>query len=118
MQDSAGPGTAAGTKRELAVLDGGKVFGEAALMDPNHKSTLNIIAGHDGCVCYSLGKGDFERLLKSNLQAAFEKLAAKRERAKGAPAKPKYRDLELRRILGVGTFGRVKLVVRHASTVY
>jgi len=43
----------------------------------------------------------------------------KREAEAAAPEKPKYADLELRRILGVGTFGRVKLVLhKPTNTTY
>ena len=35
----------------------------------------------------------------------------KRDEEASKPDRPKFTDLELRRILGVGTFGRVKLVV-------
>ena len=41
----------------------------------------------------------------------------KREKAANAPEKPKFKDLELRRILGVGTFGRVKLVIHKPTGV-
>ena len=39
----------------------------------------------------------------------------RREAEAAKPDVPKYSDLELRRILGVGTFGRVKLVVHKPS---
>ena len=53
----------------------------------------------------------FNKVFGQSLKAKLDLLAKKRMEDNAKPPKPKFKDLDVRRILGVGTFGRVKLVV-------
>ena len=75
----------------------------------------SIVAADEGLVCYTLDKETFQKIFGGTMATLLDKVVKKREAEANAPDKPKYADLELRRILGVGTFGRVKLV-RHVPT--
>ena len=65
-------------------------------------------------MCYTCDRDTFTAVL-GPLQALIDNEMQKRDKALNRPDAPKFGDLELRRILGVGTFGRVKLVV-HKKT--
>jgi len=107
MQEGA-PGTVGG-KRELASLEAGKFFGERALLKPEPAMASIVAAGP--LVCYTLGREDFNAVFGGALQVLIDRAVKRREEEAARPDRPKFADLELRRILGVGTFGRVKLVI-------
>ena len=88
------------------------------LANPNPNPNPNpdqVTATSDDVVLMSLDRATFTSLLGS-LQAILNREAAKRHKEAEKARKPVVlmKDLEQRTILGVGTFGRVKLV-RHNS---
>jgi len=95
--------------RELAKLGPGKFFGERALLK-SEPASASIVGDEGGVVCFACDRQVFTALL-GPLQALIDKEVKRREDQANRPDRPKFTDLELRRILGVGTFGRVKLVV-------
>jgi len=99
-------------KRELAQLSTGMFFGERALLK-SEPAGASVVAAGD-LVCYCCDRKTFTELL-GPLQSLIDEVVRKREEMANRPDRPKFADLELRRILGVGTFGRVKLVV-HKNT--
>lgn len=93
-------------EQKLAELTEGQFFGERALLkDEPANATVSAM---DKLSTYSCDRATFNELL-GPLQGIIDGEVAKRAE-KGSPP-PKWSDLEIRRILGVGTFGRVKLVV-------
>jgi cGMP-dependent protein kinase len=104
--------------KEIATLKAGQFFGERALLkDEPANATIKT---NGSATCYICSRESFTTILGS-LQTLIDAEVARRERA-AASAKapqPKWEDLELRRILGVGTFGRVKLVLhKPTNTAY
>ncbi|KOO25648.1 camp-dependent protein kinase catalytic [Chrysochromulina tobinii] len=99
---------------EIATLTTGKFFGERALLKSEPASATIQAAGDQPLVCYTCDRDTFTAVL-GPLQSLIDKEMQKRDKALNRPDAPKFGDLELRRILGVGTFGRVKLVV-HKKT--
>jgi len=95
--------------RELAKLGPGKFFGERALLK-SEPASASIVGDEGGVVCFACDRQVFTALL-GPLQALIDREVKRREDQANRPDRPKFTDLELRRILGVGTFGRVKLVV-------
>lgn len=89
----------------LAELGEGQFFGERALLKDEPANAT--VCAKDTLNTYSCDRDTFNELL-GPLQGLIDGEVAKRA-DKSAPP-PKWSDLELRRILGVGTFGRVKLV--------
>jgi len=96
------------TPREIASLTEGKFFGERALL--KGEAANSTIKTKEAVACYCCDRETFTSIL-GPLEDFISAAIAKREKASKEPPKPKFKDLELRRILGVGTFGRVKLVV-------
>ena len=99
---------------EIATLTTGKFFGERALLKSEPASATIQATGDQPLVCYTCDRDTFTAVL-GPLQSLIDKEMQKRDKALNRPEAPKFGDLELRRILGVGTFGRVKLVV-HKKT--
>jgi CRP-like cAMP-binding protein len=98
-----------GVVKELAVLTAGTFFGERALL-LDEPAAATIKAAEDGpLVCYTIGRATFGSVLGS-MRDLLDQVVKRREEDAKRPKPPKWADLELRRILGVGTFGRVKLV--------
>jgi len=117
MQKGA-PGVQEDGVRELAMLEAPAYFGERAILQ-GEPAMASIVAADDGLVCFSLDRAAFQRIFGDTLRTLLDKVVKKREAEAAAPEKPKYADLELRRILGVGTFGRVKLVLhKPTNTTY
>jgi len=106
----------AGEERELARLSTGKFFGERALLKSEPASATIRASAEHHLVCYTCDRDTFTAVL-GPLQALIDKEMEKRDNARNAAPRPKFGDLELRRILGVGTFGRVKLVVHKPTGV-
>ncbi len=134
----------AGARAEVAKLSQGEYFGEMALLDADSRRKNNVEArGADGVECFVMKRREFEQLLgpvrellaaKSKVhKAELEKVStpkggtkksvslAKRLSSK-KETKPKedaalisFNDLQMKRTLGTGTFGQVKLVV-HKKT--
>jgi len=100
--------------KEIARLDEGQYFGERALLK-GEPANASIVCSK-AMVAYQCNRDTFTTLL-GPLQELLEAAVKKREAAANSPAKPKFADLELRRILGVGTFGRVKLVIHKPTGV-
>ena len=103
--------------KEIAQLKAGQFFGERTLLkDEPANATVKTVAGQGAVTCYVCSRGAFTAIL-GPLQALIDAEVTRRERdaAKQEEPPPLWSDLELRRILGVGTFGRVKLV-RHKPT--
>jgi len=100
----------------LAVLGPGDYFGERSLLT-DEPTSATVRAVSDETVCYKVSAVDFVAQLGS-LQAvtdAFKAEIARRDAASAAAANVDISSLEHMRTLGVGSFGRVKLV-RDPST--
>ncbi|KAJ8601768.1 hypothetical protein CTAYLR_006818 [Chrysophaeum taylorii] len=113
----------------LGVLGTNDYFGEAALI--NHTPHVATIAAVDDVACYTLDRKKFEKLLMHTAGTAekFEKEMKRREAlmvaqtsgsGSGPPGStdnnaPALKDLKYVRMLGQGTFGRVKLMVHHTN---
>ena len=99
---------------ELATLGELEAFGEAALIKKAPRNASIVALEETTCMC--LDRPTFEAVL-GPLQQLIDKEVARREgmslRAKQPP--PAWSDLEVRRLLGCGTFGRVRLVL-HTPT--
>jgi cGMP-dependent protein kinase len=103
--------------KEVAQLTAGHFFGERTLLkDEPASATVQTLAGKGSVTCYVCSRESFTSIL-GPLQDLLDAEVARRDRdaAKKDTPQPKWEDLEIRRILGVGTFGRVKLV-RHKPT--
>jgi len=101
--------------KEIAQLKAGQFFGERTLLkDEPANATVKTLAAP--VTCYVCSRESFTAIL-GPLQALIDAEVTRRDReaAKQEEPAPLWADLELRRILGVGTFGRVKLV-RHKPT--
>jgi len=105
-----------GESRELATLSTGKFFGERALLKSDVASATIKVAEGGHLVCYTCDRDTFTAVL-GPLQDLIDKEMEKRDAARNRPERPKFADLEIRRILGVGTFGRVKLVIHKPTNV-
>jgi len=109
------PGTSEQAVRVLNTLTAGCFFGERALLQ-KEPATMSIVASESAdLIVYTLDAATFQQIFGGPLKALLDKVVAKREEEANQPDRPKFNDLELRRILGVGTFGRVKLVVHKPS---
>lgn len=95
-------------------LGTGEYFGEVALL--RSEPRMATITATSDTVCMELGRDKFNEILGS-IDDIINREATKREREAQAAARPsvEYKDLEQRSILGVGTFGRVRLV-KHRPT--
>jgi len=95
---------------EITSLTAGQFFGERALL--KHEPANATLQTQGAVTCYVCSNEAFTGILGS-LQALIDAEIARRDHADEVAKKPKIKwsDLELRRILGVGTFGRVKLVL-------
>jgi len=101
--------------KQIAELKAGQFFGERTLLkDEPANATVKTLG--EAVSCYVCSRESFTAIL-GPLQALLDAEVTRREReaAKQQEPPPLWGDLELRRILGVGTFGRVKLV-RHKPT--
>jgi len=105
-----------GTPREIASLVEGQYFGERALLKGEPANAAIKVKDGAALTVYSCDRDTFTEYL-GPLQAIIDTAIAKREAAANEPEKPHFNDLELRRILGVGTFGRVKLVIHKPTQV-
>jgi cGMP-dependent protein kinase len=103
-----------GSPKELAQLTAGQFFGERALLKDEPANAT--IKAQGAVTCYICSRESFTSIL-GPLQDLIDAEVKRRERAAEVSKKPqpKWEDLELRRILGVGTFGRVKLVLHKPS---
>ena len=102
--------------RELAQLTNGGFFGERALLQ-DEPARVNVAVGDAGLVCFTLDRTAFNKVFGGTMLSLLKSISKKREEEANRPERPKFVDLELRRILGVGTFGRVKLVVHKPTGV-
>jgi len=110
--------TVAQSDMEIAQLNAGQFFGERALLkdEPANAS----IQAKGLVTCYVCTREAFTAVV-GPLQALIDAEVTRRDRAAETAKvpQPKWADLELRRILGVGTFGRVKLVLhKQTNTSY
>jgi cGMP-dependent protein kinase len=94
--------------KEVAKLHAGQFFGERALLKDEPASASVKASG--ALHCYTCDRATFTAVL-GPMQELIDKEVARRDRM--AVAKPQilWKDLEVRRLLGCGTFGRVRLVV-------
>ena len=98
----------------LATLHSGEFFGERALLTSD-VANCDVFAGAEGLKAYAVSHDAFRRTSGGTLEALLAKVVRIREETAATPPPPAFRDLDVRRILGVGTFGRVKLVVHKPS---
>jgi len=95
--------------KEVAVLSGGKFFGERALLKQEAASASIVAKGP--LICYLCDRTTFTTVL-GPLQEIIDKEVARRDRmAQKQKTQIAWADLETRRLLGCGTFGRVRLVL-------
>lgn len=119
--------------KEIGRLQTNDYFGEAALITQLPRAAT--VTAIDDVVCYTLERKKFEKLLMHTAGTAekFEKemkrrealaqtvLASDRQDGKSHPSAyeeisaPKLKDIKTIRLLGQGTFGRVKLVIHRTS---
>jgi len=114
MQEG-GAGVPNGEKRELATLDQSKFFGERGILEDEPANASIVVDDAHPLTCYTLNRQKFNEVMAGSMKDLLDRLAKKREAEAAKPAAPKWSELEVRRILGVGTFGRVKLVVHKPS---
>ena len=113
MQKGA-PGVEGDGERQLALLEAPGYFGERAILQ-GEPAMASIVASEEGLSCYALDRENFKKIFGDSLRVLLDRVVKKREAEAMKPDLPKWKDLELRRILGVGTFGRVKLVVHQPT---
>ena len=109
MQAGAPGQSEMGGTRVLAELSAGNFFGERALL-MGDKASVSVTASGP-LRAYTLDRETFMKIFGGPLEQLLADVVKKRDEEASKPDKPKFTELELRRILGVGTFGRVKLVV-------
>jgi len=96
------------TPRELAVLNQGQFFGERALLTDEPASATIKASGTTAL--YVCDRATFTAVF-GPMQSLIDAEIKRRDDAGKRPVAPDWADLEMRRLLGVGTFGRVKLVI-------
>ena len=103
-----------GTATKLSTLSGGEYFGERSLLTAE-PAAANVSA-LDSCELMLLTKTTFEALL-GPMQKMLEREANRREkqRLEVSEAKIAFADLDLRQVLGEGSFGSVRLAI-HTKT--
>jgi len=116
MQEGAPGAMEKSETRQLATLAAGDIVGEKAIIDAKRSGNDTVavasIQALDGkLTCYKLEKDDFIEILYDHISAEMDSLMDRRAAEAAKKVAPKWEDLDVRRILGVGTFGRVKLVV-------
>ena len=101
-------------EREVAALSSGQFFGERALLKDEAANATIVASGE--LTCYTCDRKTFTAVL-GPLQELIDKEVARRERMSVAAKQPPpaWKDLEVRRLLGCGTFGRVRLVLHGAT---
>jgi len=100
--------------KKVATLKEGKFFGERSLLKAEPANATVMAAETTDLL--GLSKADFEELL-GPLQSLIEKEAARREaeiKAKGS-TKYTWADLDMRTVLGEGSFGVVRIAVHKPS---
>ncbi|TMW66433.1 hypothetical protein Poli38472_004198 [Pythium oligandrum] len=101
-----------GEKKQIATLSSGNFFGEMSLLRDEPRQADVIANG--ALECLSLNQAKFVELL-GPLQNVLNREAEERKQALAMADAIAMEDLEVMRTLGMGTFGRVKLV-RHKAT--
>lgn len=102
--------------KDLAQLQPGDFFGERSLLtgEPaNARVSVWRMASGAPLTCYTLDRATFAKILGSD--AEVQKLLSTLVTTREGGVRVKFADLDVQRILGVGTFGRVKLAV-HKQT--
>jgi cGMP-dependent protein kinase len=102
------------TPRELATLGTGQYFGERALVKDEPASAT--IKASSQLSLYCCARPTFNAIFGS-LQDLIDSEIKRRDEQALKPDAPKYTDLQIMRILGVGTFGRVRLVMHTPTKV-
>ena len=100
--------------KDVAQLQSGDTFGERSLLfhEPtNARISVWKLANQKPLVCYTLDRATFEHLLGDSNEASAVLTHLVQSRESGLGERVRFDDLDVRRILGVGTFGRVKLAV-------
>jgi len=103
-----------GSENELATLTNGSYFGERALLRSEPAVATIKAAGDKDLEVYTCDRNTFSSIIGSagSLQELIDKEIAHRDEARAKDEeKPKFKDLDVKQILGVGSFGRVKLVI-------
>jgi len=105
--------SSAGSK--IASLAGGEYFGERSLL--KEEPTVASVVATEATELLALQKADFERLLGTTLDKIISHEVAKRDKQREETATPTiaWGDLDVRQVLGEGSFGSVRLTV-HAKT--
>ena len=99
--------------RVLAELHGGDFFGERALLQPEPAKAA-VVAASDLDV-FACKRQRFEDAVGRSLVEIIDAAIGARDAAKARPKGPQFSELELGRVLGLGTYGRVRVAV-HAPT--
>ncbi|KAJ0410103.1 hypothetical protein ATCC90586_001588 [Pythium insidiosum] len=101
-----------GEKKQVATLSSGNFFGEMSLLRDEPRQADVIANG--ALECLTLDQATFVELL-GPLQAVLNREAEDRKQQLARASAIAMDELEVLRTLGMGTFGRVKLV-RHKTT--
>jgi len=111
-------GTVKITKDDVVIkdrLESGNYFGEMAIIED--KPRMASITATSPTVCFELSRETFTTILGS-MNDIIQREKERREQEseeKMRLSTIKFKDLKQLRILGVGTFGRVKLVLHEAT---
>lgn len=110
--DGAGAGAAAGAaeQREIAKLNAGDYFGEMALLD--QKPRMATVTAVEATICMTVDRQTFSQVL-GPLRELMDREAERRKAEVEALSRTsviRLADLKDVGTLGIGTFGRVKLV--------
>mmetsp|Transcript_32971 Transcript_32971/g.115750 ORF Transcript_32971/g.115750 Transcript_32971/m.115750 type:complete len:777 (+) Transcript_32971:180-2510(+) len=110
---------------DVGVLKAGAFFGERALVDAAARAAT--VVATEPTTCMVLDRKAFRRLVAPTVGSKFEEEMQRRQRLALARrgngdafveawAKPPFQDLTVTKLLGQGTFGRVKLVEHKGSS--
>ncbi|CAK4090760.1 unnamed protein product [Aphanomyces euteiches] len=105
--------TAGTTAMEIARLSVGDYFGEMALLNDEPRKA-NVVACGGTLECFVLERNKFVELL-GPLQDILNREAEDRKVELSLRDQVSFKDLDVLRTLGTGTFGRVKLVKHKVS---
>ena len=110
---ASGSSPSKGESAAAAQLGSGSVCNERALLT-GAKAAATITASSLSVVAHTLSRAAFIEAYGSPLETLLATAAKKLEK-RAKLDRPKWDDLEVRRVLGCGTYGRVKLTV-HTPT--
>lgn len=109
-------------KGKIMTLKSGEYFGERALINNEPRGASCVAAS--SCLCYALGKSDFQTIiaskhLKAQMEKTHEMRVAAETKCKSKELVPRMicglKDFKDVRVIGMGAFGMVRLV-KHTAT--